>query len=1159
MKRLLPILLCFLAFAVPRLYGQKTYPVTFSAMEGGTISASILSPYEQIESGAKVAVGLDVNFFAKADEGKQLDYWEINGERSDITEYTLSTENLQAPLDVVAHFKTAPADGYAVHFSVVGEGEITASYLGDTGYYNLTNLKNGEKVPAGTRVSFEVSPKGDKEVGYWTINGKQNNESYGKKEVTYTVIAETTLSVEVIAPVYDKLTYESTEGATLEAYVNYNAVNSGDSVKRGSEVKFMPRFEDAYKLDHWEINGSIYQHNPTNSFLEYKLMGETHVKLFARTKDQLPINFSAEANGEVAGFRQIGSSYSANYAEITSGEKINEESQVYLWAKPSEGYRLVGWTLAGDTIGKTNPLIYKVKEGDNTIVAHFAPGADTKSVLAHFSSSEGGQITGTMGIYNPYYTQVPVKDGFPIAKNSSVDFTAVPDSLYMVKSWTVNGNSDEYYNGKKDFSHSFSKEDTVYVEFVQFTPRFVTFDASPAEGGRVDVKDSNWENIKSGGIVPDGSKISVYAYKEDGYEFDYWEIDGKRSDKYKESKIYDYVVTADVHFKAYFKKLAMLPVTFSANGTGSVTAKIGYWGDPINSGDTIQENTSLSFIATADEGSKLRNWTINGVDTLAGKTEISYDVRANKDNTIIANFVSDIAPSKVKLTYGVATEGGKLSVLAYPATGDPYTVNSGDEVDYATNLFFQAEADPGYTVEKWTVNGKEDTFAGNDNMLSMAIQEDSDVQVYFKKADDTSDGYSVTFAADPFEGGKIIATYAEGFSSVDIASGDKVAEGKYVSFIAEANPGYEFEKFMVNGVETPGDFTQPEKYATELYQDLNVVAVFKSSAPVEEHTVTFAADPTEGGTVTATYYDNDTEEEVPFETGAKFTGDETYLTFTAKAADGYKVVSWIANGEDVTPSNPTVYEHQLKADLDLKVVFKKLYPLTLTATQGGSLVAKVGDKELKSGDNVIEGTTITIEATPETGYELTALTAGSEDILATKSFEMKGATEVKATFTKLQKNYVVTLQSNEHGTISIQETVDLKAVPEGTKLTVVAKGANDKCELTKLTANGKDILKDMTFTVTEDVTVVAEFVDHTGLEAATTATLSVYPNPAKEYAIVAGLAPEAAVALYTLEGQLIMRLRADRSGSLQIDLTALSDGTYLVVTESASQRLVVKH
>lgn len=1248
MKRLLPILLCFLAFAVPRLYGQKTYPVTFSAMEGGTIRATIVSPWETITSGRNVSAGLDVNFFAEADEGKQLDYWEINGERSDVTDYTLATENLQAALDVVAHFKDAPADGYAVHFSVVGDGNLKASYMGTSGW-SSTEAKDGDMVPAGTRVSFEVVPKGDKDVGHWTINGKKNHENYGKREVVYTVIAESTLSVEIIDPIYDKLTYEATEGATLEAYVNWSLVNSGDSVKRGSEVTFTPRFEDAYKLDHWEINGETYPQSTTSVSIEYKMMSETHAKLFARMKDQLAVNFSAEANGEVAAFKKIGSGYNANYAEITSGEKVYEESQIFLWAKPSEGYKLVAWTLAGDTIGTTNPLIYKVQEGDNTLIAHFAEGTDTEMLPLHFSASEGGKITGTMSVYSPRYTQVPVKDGFPIKKGENVSFKAVPDSLYMVKSWSVNGKSDEYYNGKKEFSHSFYAEDTVYVEFQQFTPRVVTFESSTAEGGRVDVKDSNWDGIKSGSIVPDGSKISVYAYKNDGYEFEYWEIDGVRSSKYEESKIYDYVVTADVNFKAYFKKLAMLPVTFSANGAGSVTAKIGYWGDPINSGDTIQENTSLRFTAWAEEGSKLRNWTINGVDTLPGQTDISYYVRADKENTLIANFVSttapkavvtftydgegvlactdklddtiiasgdsvaignklelvatpstgytlsgwtingeelypeqttieytvvegtnDIkahfkeaatpegllvtfsatpdeggivtatyfggdwvrhpfnsgdrvkmsswltftakanpgyvlekwivdgedepiddfvpdqythtikadlvvkavfkqnapAPSKVKVTYSVATEGGKLaSVLAYPATGDPYAVNSGDEVPYATNLFFQAKADEGYTVEKWTINGEEDTFAGSDNILSLTIQENSDVQVYFKKADDTSDGYSVTFAADPFE----------------------------------------------------------------------------------------------GGTVTATYYDNDTEEEVPFETGAKFTGDETYLTFTAKAADGYKVVSWIANGEDVTPSNPTKYEHQLKADLDLKVVFKKVYPLTLTATKGGKLVAKAGDKELKSGDNVTEGTTITIEATPETGYELTALTAGTEDILATKSFEMKGATEVKATFTKLQKNYVVTLQSNEHGTISIKEDVDLKAVPEGTKLTVVAKGANDKCELTKLTANGKDILKDKTFTVTEDVTVVAEFVDYTGLETATTATLSVYPNPAKEYAIVSGLAPESMVALYTLEGQLITRLHADRSGSLQIDLTALSDGTYLVVTEGAAQRLVVKH
>ena len=1334
MKRLLPILLCFLAFAVPRLYGQKTYPVTFSAepSEGGTITATIDYPYQAIDSGQELAPGVTLNFFGVPEEGYQLDYWEINGERSDVTDRTLETETIEGPLNVVAHFKIAPAEGYPLHFSIVGEGKIEA-YTGT--YWEPKTINDGDKVPAGADVTLKVTPNEGKVVGDWTINGKKNNKYYGKKEITYSVIAESTISVEVGDQVYNQLTFEATEGAQVKASVDWVPVTSGSKLKRGSMLSLAAQFDPDYKFDHWEINGTSY----TKSSIDLQIMEDTHVKLFARLKDKFPVNFSAEANGEVSGFKKVEQGYNFSYAEIASGDKVSEGSSVALLAKPSEGYHFVCWTLAGDTLSKSSATTYKLTDKEVSIIAHFAEGADEGTFPIHFSSSEGGKLTGRM---YADFSYVPVKDGYPIKKGSSVDFKTVPDSLYMVKSWIVNGKVDESSNDKSDYYYTFDAEDTVRVEFVKYTPCYVTFHVSSKEGGSIEVKDRNYDSLKSGDPVPEGSKISIYAYTESGYEFDYWEINGERSTECTDKKIYDYVVTEDISFKAYFRKLAKLPVTFSANGGGAIEGKIGYYGDKINSGDSILEGTKLTFTATAEAETKLRDWTVNGVDTLAGKTQISYEVQANKANTIVANFVStaapkavvtftydgegslactdklddspvasgesipvgkvlkfvatpatgytvsgwtingkelypnqatieytviegtnDIkahfkegtateghivtffatpneggavtatyfgegytqvpfqsgdrvkesswltftatanpgyvlekwiidgeetplddyqpnvynhtshadltveavfkqnapAPSKVTLTYGVATEGGKLSVLVYPASGDPYSVNSGDEVPYAANLFFQAEANEGYTVEKWTVNGKEDTFAGNDNMLSMAIQENSDVQVYFKKEGDTNDEYTVTFAADPVEGGTVTASYAEGFSSRDIFSGDKVPAGKYVTFVAEAYAGYEFEKFTVNGVDATPDFTAPEKYATELTGALNVVAHFKSTAPAEEYTVSFAADPKEGGTVTATHYDRDKDEEVPFETGAKFSGDEIYLTFTAKANDGYKIVSWMANGKDVTPSNPEKLEYDLKSNLDLKVVFKKVYPLTLTATNGGSLVAKVGDKVVKSGDKVTEGTKVTIEATPETGYELTALTAGTEDILATKSFVMKGATEVKATFTKLQKNYVVTLKSNKHGTITIKEKVDLKAVPEGTKLTVVAKGANDKCELTKLTANGEDILKDKTFTVTKDTEVVAEFVDHTGIDAVATDAFVIYPNPASESATVTGLAPEAAVALYTLDGQLIMRLAADRSGRLQIDLTALSDGTYLVVTEGATQRLVVKH
>ena len=278
----------------------------------------------------------------------------------------------------------------------------------------------------------------------------------------------------------------------------------------------------------------------------------------------------------------------------------------------------------------------------------------------------------------------------------------------------------------------------------------------------------------------------------------------------------------------------------------------------------------------------------------------------------------------------------------------------------------------------------------------------------------------------------------------------------------------------------------------------------------------------------------------------------TELVVVDQPKEGYELTALTANGNDILATKKVF----ISSITTIKATFtKKTFAVTLTKEGEGTITA-TGASNLNA---VAYGTELTINATPATGYELVSLTANGTDITASKKVVVKENLTVKATFTKLQKNYVVTLKSNDHGTITIKEDVDLNAVPEGTKLTVVAKGANDKCELTKLTANGEDILKDKTFTVTKDTEVVAVFVDHTSIDAVTADALVIYPNPASESATVTGLAPEAAVALYTLDGQLIMRLAADRSGRLQIDLTALSDGTYLVVTEGVAQRLVVKH
>ena len=152
----------------------------------------------------------------------------------------------------------------------------------------------------------------------------------------------------------------------------------------------------------------------------------------------------------------------------------------------------------------------------------------------------------------------------------------------------------------------------------------------------------------------------------------------------------------------------------------------------------------------------------------------------------------------------------------------------------------------------------------------------------------------------------------------------------------------------------------------------------------------------------------------------------------------------------------------------------------------------------------------------------------------------------------------MTLTYNEHGTISIVEPVDLEAVPYGTTLTVKANGKNAQCELTALTANGKDILSSKQFIVKEATEVKATFVDHTGVETIGEQTVRIYPNPAQTFVLIEGLQPASQVALYSMNGKQLYTGQTDQQGTLRIDLTALSDGVYLLVDEGWQKRLVVK-
>ena len=150
----------------------------------------------------------------------------------------------------------------------------------------------------------------------------------------------------------------------------------------------------------------------------------------------------------------------------------------------------------------------------------------------------------------------------------------------------------------------------------------------------------------------------------------------------------------------------------------------------------------------------------------------------------------------------------------------------------------------------------------------------------------------------------------------------------------------------------------------------------------------------------------------------------------------------------------------------------------------------------------------------------------------------------------------VTLTKEGEGTINATGATDLNAVPFGTELTIVATPA-EGYELTALIANRRDILATKKFTVTANIEVKATFTKKTAAEGVEAGTLRLYPNPASTYVNIKGAKADALVRLYDANGALRYEARTAADGSLQIDLSAYAEGTYLLHVGSDAQRLLI--
>lgn len=153
----------------------------------------------------------------------------------------------------------------------------------------------------------------------------------------------------------------------------------------------------------------------------------------------------------------------------------------------------------------------------------------------------------------------------------------------------------------------------------------------------------------------------------------------------------------------------------------------------------------------------------------------------------------------------------------------------------------------------------------------------------------------------------------------------------------------------------------------------------------------------------------------------------------------------------------------------------------------------------------------------------------------------------------------VTLAPAQNGTISIDGYTeeDLKAVEEGTELTVVVK-PDPKHILSSLKANDQDITKSLKFTVSDQpITVTAVFVSTKAVTAIENGSVRIYPNPAQEYLHITASAFQK-VQLFNLGGLLVEETFTDALGCAVLDLKTLGKGCYLVKAGTELTKVIVE-
>ena len=617
-----------------------------------------------------------------------------------------------------------------------------------------------------------------------------------------------------------------------------------------------------------------------------------------------------------------------------------------------------------------------------------------------------------------------------------------------------------------------------------------------------------------------GDTVSVSATANEGYQFVGWEISYSMFG-------YDIVDTIDVssyetvveEYYFYYGVTTMnLTAIFEADTTPIVDTT--YYTVALFSADTtmgtVSEGDSVmageSFTATAYpvNGYNFVAW-MNGADTAS--IENPYTFIVNADITLTAIFEADSTPIDtnhytVTIAMGDDYQGcsvSPLGVFVVPAD-TVMTVTATDTM----GLVFAAWLD------------ENDDTVSYQNPYTFTVNSDVTLYAIF----DMVPTYTIS-VIEPSNG------------TITPGAGEniEVNEGADVTFTAVPDSGYMFAYWTIDG---SVDSAAGNPYT---FYNVNTDHVI---------TATFEVDTTPVIDTNTYYYVTLINADTTMGTIAESDSVIANYPFTAYAIpfDGYVFSAWTyENGDTASTENPYIFVPTSDITLianfaaDSTPVIDTVY-YTVTVNYDATMGTVTGE------GRYVEGTFVTLRATANEGYTFTGWYDGETIVSNTEEYMFRLTSDVTLTaaFEAIPVSYTVTGLSNDTTMGVVRGSGEYVA---GTTVTLVAE-ANEGYHFVRW-SNGETTTS-LTFTVTEDVTLIAYFEINDTPQAIDETDMTNVTIYSAETRIIVNGAEGKSVSVYDINGRTVSTMAV---AGETVEFRMANTGVYLVKVGNAPAKRVL--